>query len=166
LKLSHLNLSKNLIYCNIRDLIKIHYKWFKKFTKATFKLLLIDIENLLLSANTKNIIFDSLKFFREVVKFIKNFKSYSDLKKYEKGDIISNLTLIETIMNEIILKFNFKEIEIFLNQVIQKHENPAFFDSKIQEILYQILYNIQKFEKKSKLIVFYITRLKNFLKKL
>ena len=125
-----------------------------------------DIETLYLSENTKKFLLELVEFLREVAQFIVGFKSHFNLQKYNKCNIISNLTLIETIMNEIILKFDFKEIEIFLNQVIQKNDNAKFSDLNVQKVLALILNNIQKFQDKLKSYVYYIIRLKDFLKKL
>ena len=159
--LIHFNLSKNSKYRRIRDRIILHSKWFK-----TFELLMNDIETLYLSENTKKFLFELVEFLKEVAQFIVGFKSHFHLQKYNKCNIISNLTLIETIMNEIILKFDFKEIKIFLNQVIQKNDNAKLSDLNGQKVLSEILYNIEWFEKKFKRYVYYITKLKDFLKKL
>ncbi|EEQ81256.1 hypothetical protein NCER_102417 [Vairimorpha ceranae BRL01] len=159
--LIHFNLEKNFKYCSIRSRIFFHFKWFK-----TFELFMNDIETLYLSENTKKFLFELVEFLREVAQFIVSFKRYFNLQKYNKCNIISNLTLIEIIMNEIILKFDSKEIEIFLNQVIQKNDSAKFSDLNVQKVLPQILYNIEWFENKYKRYVYYIIRLKNFLKKL
>ena len=159
--LIHFNLSKNSKYRRIRDRIILHSKWFK-----TFELLMNDIETLYLSENTKKFLFELVEFLKEVAQFIVGFKSHFNLKKYNKCNIISNLTLIETIMTELILKFDFKEIKIFLNQVIQKNDNAKLSDLNGQKVLSEILYNIERFEKKFKRYVYYITKLKDFLKKL
>ena len=164
--LIHFNLSKNSKYHSIRIRIFLHSKWFKTFTNETFELLMNDIETLYLSENTKKFLFELVEFLKEVAQFIVGFKSHFNLQKYNKCNIISNLTLIETIMNEIILKFDFKEIKIFLNQVIQKNDNAKLSDLNGQKVLSEILYNIEWFEKKFKRYVYYITKLKDFLKKL
>ena len=164
--LIHFNLSKNSKYHSIRIRIFLHSKWFKTFTNETFELLMNDIVTLCLSENTKKFFFELVEFLKEVAQFIASFKSHFNLKKYNKCNVISNLTLIETTMNEIILKFDFKEIETFLNQVIQKNDNAKLSGLNGQKVLPQILYNIRWFEKKFKRYVYYIIRLKNFLKKL
>ncbi|EEQ81158.1 hypothetical protein NCER_102608 [Vairimorpha ceranae BRL01] len=125
-----------------------------------------DIETFCLSENTKKFLFELVEFLREVAQFIVSFKSHFNPRKHNKCNVISNLTLIETTMNEIILKFDSKEIEIFLNQVIQKNDSAKFSDLNVQKVLSEILYNIQWFEKRFKLYVYNIIRLKNFLKKL
>ena len=162
----HFNLSKNSKYHSIRRCIILHFRWFRNFTNETFELLMNDIETLYLSENTKKFLFELVEFLREVAQFIVSFKSHFNLRKHNKCNLISNLTLIEAIMNEIILKFDSKEIKIFLNQVIQKNDNAKLSDLNGQKVLPQILYNIRWFEKKFKRYVYYIIRLKNFLKKL
>ena len=164
--LIHFNLEKNSKYRNIRSCNMFYSRWFRNFTNETFELLMNDIETLYLSENTKKFLFELVEFLREVAQFIVNFKSHFHLRKHNKCNVISNLTLIETIMNEIILKFDFKEIKIFLNQVIQKNDNAKFSDLNVQKVLSEILYNIEWFENKYKQYVYYIVRLKDFLKKL
>ena len=164
--LIHFNLEKNFKYHNIRNLIFFHSKWFKTFTNETFELLMNDIVTLCLSENTKKFLFELVEFLREVAQFIVRFKSHFNLRKYNKCNVISNLTLIENIMNEIILKFDSKEITIFLNQVIKTNDNAKFSDLNVQKVLPQIFYNIKWFEKRFKRYVYCIIRLKNFLKKL
>ncbi|EEQ81283.1 hypothetical protein NCER_102366 [Vairimorpha ceranae BRL01] len=163
--LIHFNLSKNFKYLSIRNRIILNSRWFKTFTNETFELLMNDIETLCLSENTKKLLLELVEFLKEVAQFIVSFKNHFHLQKYNKCNIISNLTLIETIMTELILKFDFKEIEIFLNQVIQKY-NAKFSDLNFQKVLSEIFYNIEWFENKYKRYVYYIIRLKNFLKKL
>ena len=162
----HFNLSKNSKYHSIRRCIILHYRWFRNFTNETFELLMNDIVALCLSENTKKFLFELVEFLREVTQFIVSFKSHFNLQKYNKCNIISNLTLMETIMNEIILKFDFKEIEIFLNQVIQKNDNAKFSDLNVQKVLSLILNNFQKFQDKLKYYIYYFIKLKDFLKKL
>ena len=164
--LIHFNFNKNSKYLNICRCIRLYSKWFKTFTNETFELLMNDIETLYLSENTKKFLFELVEFLREVAQFIVSFKRHFNLRKHNKCNVISNLTLIENIMNEIILKFDSKEIKIFLNQVIQKNDNTEFSDLNVQKVLSEIFYNIEWFEKKFKRYVYYIIRLKNFLKKL
>ena len=163
--LIHFNLSKNFKYLSIRNRIILNSRWFKTFTNETFELLMNDIETLCLSENTKKLLLELVEFLKEVAQFIVSFKNHFHLQKYNKCNIISNLTLIETIMTELILKFDFKEIEIFLNQVIQKY-NAKFSDLNFQKVLSEIFYNIEWFENKYKRYVYNIIRLKDFLKKL
>ncbi|EEQ81301.1 hypothetical protein NCER_102332 [Vairimorpha ceranae BRL01] len=125
-----------------------------------------DIETLYLSENTKKFLFELVKFLREVAQFIVSFKRHFNLRKHNKCNVISNLTLIKTTMNEIVLKFDSKEIKIFLNQVIQKNDNAEFSDLNVKKVLSEIFYNIEWFENKYKQYVYYIIRFKNFLKKL
>ena len=161
----HFNLDKNSKYRNIRNRNMFYSRWFRNFTNETFELLMNDIETLCLSENTKKFLLELVEFLKEVAQFIASFKSHFNLKKYNKYNVISNLTLIETTMNEIILKFDFKEIETFLNQVIQKY-NAKFSDLNFQKVLSEIFYNIEWFENKYKRYVYNIIRLKDFLKKL
>ncbi|EEQ81127.1 hypothetical protein NCER_102660 [Vairimorpha ceranae BRL01] len=125
-----------------------------------------DIVTLYLSENTKKFLFELVEFLREVAQFIVSLKKHFYLRKHNKYNVICNLTLIKNIMNEIILIFDSKKIKIFLNQVIQKNDNAKFSDLNVQKVLSEILYNIQRYEKKFKLYVYYIVRLKDFLKKL
>ena len=164
--LIHFNLDKNSKYRNIYRCIIFHSKWFKTFTNETFELLMNDIVTLCLSENTKKFLFELVEFLREVAQFIVSFKRHFNLRKHNKCNVISNLTLIENIMNEIILKFDSKEIKIFLNQVIQKNDSAKFSDLNVQKVLSLILNNIQKFQDKLNYYVYYIVRLKDFLKKL
>ena len=164
--LIHFNLDKNSEYRNIRRCIRLYSEWFKTFTNETFELLMNDIETLYLSENTKKFLFELVEFLREVAQFIVSFKSHFNPRKHNKCNVISNLTLIETTMNEIILKFDSKEIKIFLNQVIQKNDSAKFSDLNVQKVLALILNNIQKFQDKLNYYVYYIVRLKDFLKKL
>ncbi|KKO74252.1 hypothetical protein AAJ76_9400012050 [Vairimorpha ceranae] len=164
--LIHFNLEKNFKYRSIRRSNIFYSIWFRNFSNETFELLMNDIVTLCMSENTKKFLFELVEFLREVAQFIVRFKSHFNLRKYNKCNVINNLTLIETIMNEIILKFDFKEIKIFLNQVIQKNDNAKFSDLNVQKVLSLILNNIQKFQDKLNYYVYYITKLKDFLKKL
>ena len=124
------------------------------------------IVTLYLSENTKKFLVELVEFLREVAQFIVSLKKHFYLRKHNKYNVISNLTLIETTMNEIILKFDSKEIEIFLKQAIKKNDNAKFSDLNVQKVLSEILYNIEWFENKYKQYVYYIVRFKDFLKKL
>ncbi|EEQ81185.1 hypothetical protein NCER_102547 [Vairimorpha ceranae BRL01] len=127
---------------------------------------MIDINNLFLSATTEKLLCGWVEFIAEVAQFVANFKSYINLKNYNRCDIFSNFTLIETTTFEIILKFDFKKIKFFLEHSTQNYENPIFSDSKVKKVLFNISYNVWKFEEKLEHCGFYITKLKNFMKKL
>ena len=156
------NFTKNNKYRNNRNRIILNSNWFNDFTNMTFKLLMNDIETLYLSENTKKLFCEWVEFLREVAQFIFNFKEHVNLKKYSQCDVLSNLTLIETIMNSIILKFNFEKIKNFLEKIIQKHKNPKFFDLKVEKVLLKILYNIKEVEEKFKQYRFYFARMKMY----
>ncbi|KKO75598.1 hypothetical protein AAJ76_160005057 [Vairimorpha ceranae] len=156
------NFTKNNKYRNNSNRIILNSNWFNDFTNVTFKLLMDDIETLYLSENTKKLFCEWVEFLREVAQFIFNFKEHVNLKKYSQCDVLSNLTLIETIMNSIILKFNFEKIKNFLEKIIQKHKNPKFFDLKVEKVLLKILYNIKEVEEKFKQYRLYFARMKMY----
>ena len=158
------NLSKDIKYYNIRQQTGVYPLWFKSFANETFKLLVDDIETLSLPANTKNLFFGWVEFLSEVAKFIANFKNHFHLKQYNRRDVISNLTLTESISNEMILRFKLEKIYFFFEKIIQKHKNDKFYDSKSIRILLQILYNFQRFETNLKQYGKKITVLKDFHK--
>ena len=160
------NLSKNSKYCNSRQRLNSNSSYFNALTNDTLVPLMIDINNLFLSATTEKLLCGWVEFIAEVAQFVANFKSYINLKNYNRCDIFSNFTLIETTTFEIILKFDFKKINFFLEYDTQNHENPMLSDPKVKKVLFQIFHNIWKFEEELGLCVFYIAKLKNFMKKL
>ncbi|KKO74329.1 hypothetical protein AAJ76_820006938 [Vairimorpha ceranae] len=159
------NLTVNSKHRKIREKISNHLKWFNTFATVTFTPLMRDIETLYLPENTKKLLCEWVEFLKEVAQFINNSKSYVYVQKFKQCDFIGDLTLIINIIKRMILKFKFDEFKNLLQQIIQKRINPMFFDSKVEQILSQILCNMQMFIKKLKHYNTNITKLKELISK-
>ena len=157
------DLTKNFIYHSIRNRILDCSRWFKKIENTADELIKNDFKSLKFSASTKNLIFDCLEFFRKIANFIINVESYLRPRQYNVGDLINNLTLIETLMNEIIIKLDFKKIEQSMQQIFFRENIIVnFSDLKAEKDILQVLFNTQTFAKKVRLYGFNITKLKEF----
>lgn len=158
------HLNKNSKYCIIRRRIYTYCIWFKTFESEIVKIFMGNLNSYFSSANTKNLFFDSVELLREIAQFFIDIKDHFYLQQYNQCDIISNVTLAENIIKEMVLNFNYEKIDDFMKQTIKKIKKNSCSSSKkvTKEDYLHVLCNIERFKKKFKLYAVNITMLKEF----
>ena len=155
------NITRDLKYRNIRKRIAYHCKWFESFENTNIEIIKNNAEILILSVNTKNLIFDCLEFLKEIAQLILNFRNYLNLIYYNRCDFISNLKLIVTMIDEMLLKVNFEKTKNFMRQILMNKSIYANCSGlKVEKKLLLTFRNIRKFAKKVELYGLNIKRLK------